>query len=231
MAAADGPTPAASGGGGRGTLALTAVSGALFLLLAVVLVRTTLFARYDGAGTVAARDWADGHQGSPLRGIVHLGDGASIVAIAVLAATMASLALRRWRPVLGTAATLVLLALLVEGAKALLGRIPPTPSGRRSDTFFAGGSSFPSGHTAGTLVTLLLVASLIAGPGGVRPSVLAYRLLAAGAVVAGLAVGLLTLTLGWHWPTDVAGGVLLAGVAGGVGRALIHRPPGRPRAG
>ncbi len=223
------PLPAAPVGAGRGTVLLALASGALFLLLASVLVRTTVFVRLDRAGTLDARRWGDAHAGSPLGELVHLGDAATIVGTAVLAATMASLALRRWRPLLGTAATLVLLVALVEGSKVLLGRIPPTPSGRRSTTFFTDGTSFPSGHTAGTLVTLLLVASLIAGPGGVRPSVLAYRVLAAGAVVTGLTVGFLTTTLGWHWPTDVVGGVLLAGVAAAVGRALVHRADGQPR--
>ena len=220
--------PARSPAVGRGTALLALVSGALFLLLALVLVRTTLFVQLDRTGSVDARRWGQGHAGSPLTGVVQLGDAPVIVGMAVLAAAMASLALRRWRPFLGTAATLVLLVVLVEGSKALFGRIPPTASGRRSDTFFTDGTAFPSGHTAGTLVTLLLLASLVAGPGGVRPSPVAYRLLAAGAVVTGLFVGFLTTTLGWHWPTDVAGGVLLAGVATAAGRVLVHRGPAGP---
>lgn len=210
---------------GRGCVVLGVVSGALFGLLTLVLVRTRLLNPGDRAGSLHARSWAAGHPGSPLGGLVHLGDGSSIVVVAVLVGATASLSLRRWRPLLGTAATLVLLVVLVEGSKMLLGRIPPTLSGQWSNTFFtASSTSFPSGHTAGTLVTLLLVASLIAGPGGMRPAPVAYRLIAAGAIVAGLAVGALTVTLGWHWPSDVVGGALLAGVAIAVGRALIHRP-------
>lgn len=222
---------AGSGRGGdrypphQGTGLLGLVSGLLFLLLAATLVRTSVFTAGDRAGSVNARSWLGDHRGSPLVQLVHLGDPQSVIVIVGLVAVMASLARRRWRPVSGSAATLVVLAVAVEASKAVMGRIPPTSDGGRSGTFFTDGSSFPSGHTAGTLVTLLLVASLVAGPGGVFPSRVLYAVLVAGSLATGAAVGAVTVALGWHWPTDAVGGALLAGVAWSIGRALVHRAP------
>lgn len=204
------------------------LSGSLLVLLAAVLVRTDVFTAADRAGSVQAKDWLRGRPGSPLVQLVHLGDAGSVVGVVLLVAAMASLAQRRWRPVLGSTATLVVLAVAVEFSKTVLGRIPPTPTGGRSGTFFTDGSSFPSGHTAGTLVTLLLVASLVAGPGGVRPSRVVYPLLVVGALGAAAVVGAVTVALGWHWPTDTVGGALLAGVVWSVCGGLVHRPPAPP---
>ena len=208
---------------GSGLLAL--VSGALFLLLAAILVRTSVFTADDRAGSLEARDWLGDHPGSPLVQLVHLGDAPSVVVVVGLVAVTASLAQRRWRPVVGSAATLVVLAGAVGASKVVMGRIPPTSNGARSGTFFTDGSAFPSGHTAGTLVTLLLVASLVAGPGGVFPSRALYAVLVVGSLGIAAGVGAVTVALGWHWPTDVAGGALLAGVVWSIGRALVHRAP------
>lgn len=210
----------------RGSALLALVSGTLLLLLAWVLVRTTVFTAQDRTGSVRARDWLGAHPGSPLVQVVHLGDAQSVVVVVALVAATASLAQRRWRPALGSAATLVVLAVAVEVSKLLMGRVPPTADGRGSGTFFTDGSAFPSGHTAGTLVMLLLVSSLLAGPGGVLPSRALHAVLVVGSLGTVAVVGALTVALGWHWPTDVVGGVLLAGVVWSIGRGLVHRAPG-----
>lgn len=204
------------------------VSGWLFLLLAVTLVRTDVFAADDRAGSLRARDWLGDHPGSLLVQLVHVGDAQTVVVAVVLVATTTSLAQRRWRPVLGSAATLVVLAVGVEVSKLVMGRIPPTSDGSRSGAFFTDGAAFPSGHTAGTLVSLLLVASLVAGPGGVFPSRVLNAVLVVGSLGTAAAVGALTVALGWHWPTDTVGGALLAGVVWSIGRSLVHPAP-RPR--
>ena len=120
---------------------------------------------------------------------------------------------------------LQVLALLVEVSKEVMGRIPPTLDGRRSGTFFTDGSAFPSGHTAGTLVSLLLVSCLVAGPGGAFPSRVLHAVLVLGSLATAAVVAAITVGLGWHWPTDTVGGALLAGVVWSVGRALLHSPP------
>lgn len=228
-----GPGPSGTGAG-RGahlhpadqvSAGLGLVCGSLFLLLATLLVRTGVFTAEDRAGSVGARDRLRDHPGSLLVQLVHLGDAQTVVVVVVLVATVTSLAQRRWRPALGSAATLVVLAVAVEVSKLLMGRIPPTADGGRSGTFFTDGASFPSGHTAGTLVTLLLVASLLAGPGGAFPSRVLYALLVVASLGTTAAVGAVTVALGWHWPTDVVGGALLAGVVWSIGRGLVHRAP------
>lgn len=202
----------------------------VFALLTVLLTHTGLFLAVDRRGSAAAQNWLSAHPDPVLLRLLPFGEAATLVLVVGLVAGMTSLAQGRWRPLLGSAVTLVALAGMVEIVKALIGRAGPSPSGRWPAQFGTGGGAFPSGHTAGATVGLLLVASLVAGPGGVRPHSRAYRVLAALAVAGGVAVGVATMLSGWHWPTDVLGGLLIAGVAAPLGLVLVHRrPTGRSR--
>jgi membrane-associated phospholipid phosphatase len=88
-------------------------------------------------------------------------------------------------------------------------------------------ASFPSGHVTRVVVTGALVALLWRT--GRRNWIVATVLV----VVLGIAIGLARILAGEHWPTDVAGGYLLAGsvIAGTVaargrlsGRGPAHPP-------
>ncbi len=89
------------------------------------------------------------------------------------------------------------------------------------------GGAFPSGHT--TAACALAAGLAIALPRRARPAALG-----AGAV------GVATVLLGWHTPSDVAGGVLVAGTATATVMTVLARLPaaaprapaaeGRPRA-
>ena len=74
-------------------------------------------------------------------------------------------------------------------------------------------ASFPSGHVTRTAITLALVFLVVPGS---RPT---RFLVSAVALVVVILMGLARIMSGEHWPTDVLGGFVLAGlvVAGAVG--------------
>jgi membrane-associated phospholipid phosphatase len=101
-----------------------------------------------------------------------------------------------WRPMLVLGASLLLLNVTVGGAKYGLGRLGPhyaTTVG--SPELFAGGTIFPSGHTANAVVTWGVLAYLA----GAR----VRRLASVSAALLALAIGITTIYLGTHWVSDV----------------------------
>ncbi len=137
---------------------------------------------------------------------------------------LASVALARHRT---RVAALVLGLLFVTGWTTQT--LKPLLASPRYDEWLGSGqiaaASWPSGHATAAM-TLALCGVLVA-PARLRPTAGA-----AGAVFA-LAVSYSVLALGWHFPSDVFGGFLVAatwtalGIAGLV--ALEHRRPSRSR--
>jgi membrane-associated phospholipid phosphatase len=144
-----------------------------------------------------------------------------------LAAIPVLVALVRGRPwVAATIAAILLGAnLTTELIKPLLATPHGTAAAGQYPSLASG--SWPSGHAAAAMS--LALCSVLAAPSRLRPLVAAL-----GAVFA-VAVSYSFLTLGWHYPSDVFGGFLVAGVWTALGVALLTvlaaRRPGNVEAG
>jgi membrane-associated phospholipid phosphatase len=166
----------------------------------------------------AARD--GGVLGSLANVLVNLGDPLSLLVMLVLAV---GVGLSRRRPLDAAAAVAVVVGANVttQLLKAALSH-PRFQSAVGAEQL--GEVPFPSGHV--TAVTSIAIAFVFVVPRDLRPLV---ALLGAGAVGA---VSCSVMVLGWHYPSDVLGGILVAsgwGFAVLAGRRAVGRGgPGRP---
>jgi membrane-associated phospholipid phosphatase len=144
------------------------------------------------------------------------GPGAAILAAIVIL----SLVVGRRREALAAAALVGGATLTTEVLKMLLAhqRLEPTPMAHQ-----LGAPAFPSGHATGAMA-LALAAVLVAGP-RLRPLAVG-----AGAVYA-IAVSTSILILGWHFPSDVFGGMLVAAFYFCLAVAALRAFAGREEAG
>ena len=152
--------------------------------------------------------------------MAHLADSLPYACAGLLCIGVALARGRRWRA-LAAACLLVATGATTQALKHVLAQsrlegwlddqLPPT--------------SWPSGHSTAAM-TLALCAVLVAPP--------AWR--AATALLGGafaVGVGYAVLVLGWHFPSDVLGGFLVAGVWTSLAVAVLHRveetpEPARP---
>lgn len=110
--------------------------------------------------------------------------------------------------------TVIGVRLLVEAMKALTDR--PRPE---TEWIAPTSMAFPSGHSANSMTSFLLLAILVSPP--------AYRRLAAGfALSVAVMIGMTRTLLGVHWPSDVIGGWAL-----GLAAVLLADRLGRPSVG
>jgi membrane-associated phospholipid phosphatase len=142
--------------------------------------------------------------------MAHLADTLPYACAGLLCIGVALARGRRWRA-LATAVLLVATGVTTQVLKHLLAQprleswlddqLPPT--------------SWPSGHSTAAM-TLALCAVLVAPP--------ALRAAAAmlGAAFA-VSVGYAVIVLGWHYPSDVLGGFLVAGLWTSLAVAVLHR--------
>jgi membrane-associated phospholipid phosphatase len=184
------------------------------------------------------RDWADSHRPTPAyvaaRVLNYLGQGTPLAILAMGLAVLLAWRKRSVRPVLPVLAAYLLLMFTVGPMKVLTDRAAPhKPEGvPHREEFFSGGMSYPSGHTANTIVwygVLVLLLSALA-PTTMRPAArLALRF------GPPLIVAIVTTYLGFHWITDTVAG-LIAGLL--LDRLLrrvdwdavpLHRVPGTRR--
>jgi len=140
------------------------------------------------------RPWLDGL----IEGTAHLGDAD---AVGLLGVALAAIALARGRP--RHAVAVVLLLALTSVSSQLLKAVIDYP---RHEALLSVAevkpAAFPSGHATAAM-TLALCGVLVA-PARLRP------LAALAGTVFALAVSYSVVSLGWHFPSDVAGGFLVA---------------------
>ncbi|HEY0270429.1 MAG TPA: phosphatase PAP2 family protein [Sphingomonas sp.] len=168
---------------------LLLVAGAVLLLAGLLAWR---LAPLDLAVYRIARVAGDATLGRLASGLSAIG-GLTVMGPLALAVAI-GLALRRRRgDALWLAVTIVAGRLLVEGIKEIVRRPRPPLGDRLADV---ASWSFPSSHSAGTMMTCLAFALLA---GGRWPALLA-ALATAGAI------GWSRVALGVHWPSDVLAG-------------------------
>jgi membrane-associated phospholipid phosphatase len=133
--------------------------------------------------------------------------GQRAVCLPILAAVVAITVWRHrsWRPALLAGIAVFSVNLLVLIAKVAMSRgRPVTVHG-----FFTGGDMYPSGHTANVLVVYGLCFHLISHYGHV--SARTRRILFWGVFVLSAIMFTTSLTLRWHWFSDLIGGFLVGG--------------------
>jgi undecaprenyl-diphosphatase len=138
--------------------------------------------------------------------LTDLGETITVIAIGILLAVAARLLWARWREAVlvvvalaGEVSIFIFTTLLIHRHRPRVPHLdaaPPT-------------SSFPSGHTAASVVLYLLIALLLSYR--LRSGV-ARMVLWTVAVLIPILVGLSRLYRGMHYPTDVLSGALLGGV-------------------
>jgi hypothetical protein len=184
------------------------------------------------------RDWVDTHRPTPAyvvaRVLNYLGQGTPLAILAMGLAVLLAWRKHSVRPVLPVLAAYLLLMFTVGPMKVLTDRAAPhKPEGvPNREEFFSGGMSYPSGHTANTIVwygVLVLLLSALAPTTVRRAARLALRF------GPPLIVAIVTTYLGFHWITDTVAG-LIAGLL--LDRLLrrvdwdavpLHRLPGTRR--
>jgi undecaprenyl-diphosphatase len=128
---------------------------------------------------------------------------------------------RRWRVSIVLAVAAVGMAvwsvdLIVSAVKAAVDRPRPFETLAGVHTLIgAGGSSFPSGHSATSAAACVFVSRLVP------------RLLPATATIA-IAIAFSRIYVGVHYPSDVLGGLAIGAVVGWVAAALVVRSPRWP---
>ncbi|HEX4305493.1 MAG TPA: phosphatase PAP2 family protein [Solirubrobacterales bacterium] len=151
--------------------------------------------------------------------LVNLGD---LAALLIMLAAVCVIGLR-----LGRRREVIAAAVVVAGANLTTQLLKTTLEHARHKAFEHGielpwPNSFPSGHT--TAAASIAAALLLVLPAGHR--------LVAGLVglLLTAAVGFSVVILGWHYPSDVLGGLLVVGAWGFAALAWLRRRGGRDRA-
>jgi len=135
--------------------------------------------------------------------VTDLGGALLLTAGVALTAILVARAKRSWAPILLAVAGLGGIQILVNAVKLIIGRQRPNPL---EHLVTATGFSFPSGHSATSLVGFGVIAWLLClTTGSATAKATAWTAGAVGTV----AVGLSRIYLGVHYPSDVLGGWLL----------------------
>jgi membrane-associated phospholipid phosphatase len=182
----------------RSLLLMAAGCAALFVLVLAAAYLWDPGRSLDLAGLTGFVSADDGWRETLATWLVQLGDPP---AVALMALGLAGLAAVRGRPRLALAVLLLVVLASVSSQllKELLAHPREQAPGLESRL---GPEAFPSGHA--TAAMSLALAAVLAAPRRARPAAAML-----GAMLA-LAVGASVVAGGWHFPSDVVGGYLLA---------------------
>ena len=197
-------------------LALACALGALAVWLAAFAIPAGQ--RLDGSALAAFGLVAQPRLEPSIQGLAGL---ANMLALMIIAATLVGVALLRRRWLMAALVPLILLAANVFTQLVKPGLAHPriVELSGIEGTYPA---SWPSGHST-VAMSLALCAVLVAGP-RLRPFV---AVLGAGYAIA---VGYSLVALGWHLPSDVLGGFLVAATFTLLGTAALARLEPQPQA-
>src|SRR3954451_8598347 len=170
-----------------------ALCAALFGLLLLLAYASARVRHFDASALQGFVELPRGRGETFAERISQFGDPGSVALIAVV---LAGVALLRGRPRIAVAVLLLVLATSVSSQllKAVLA-YPREPT-------LVGASAFPRGHS--TAAMTLAFCGVLVAPARLRP------LAAVLGLVFALSVALSVVSLGWHFPSDVGGGFLLA---------------------
>lgn len=146
--------------------------------------------------------------------VVRLGQRAVCLPLLILVAAYYARRTRSWQPLLVSAASVIVLNLVVGICKILTARDDPLSG---DPDFFEQGVLFPSGHAANAVLVYGLAAHLARRYDGTRSG--AARLLTGLCWFVCVAMLVTGLYFRWHWFTDLVAGYLVGGV---VLRATIY---------
>jgi membrane-associated phospholipid phosphatase len=133
-----------------------------------------------------------------------IGQRAVCLPVLVLVTGYVAWRTRRWRPVTVAVSSVIAVNLVILVLKLWLGRGQP----RLEDPdFFNGGDLYPSGHTANVVLVYGLAVFLLMRYIGLTRRI--ERTLWTAVFVLSVVMTLTSLTLRWHWFTDLIGGLLV----------------------
>jgi membrane-associated phospholipid phosphatase len=198
----------------------TALAGALFAALGVALLRVLAFVpSIHHADAVVLRGFIDLDRPWLYHKLVVIAHSADPVPYVLIGALLIGIAVRRER-IRAAAATAVVLAGAAVTTDYVL---KPLLSGHRYDAILTfhqiPDGSFPSGHATASMAMALC--AVLVSPPRYRPFVAAL-----GALFA-IVVCYSFLSLGWHYPSDVLGGYLVAGAWMSVAVAVLSEADAR----
>jgi undecaprenyl-diphosphatase len=208
----------------RPAVLLLVVAGLLAVLGLGLLIANGGTFGFDGAVIDLLRDPAAMAGLSFLRPVTELGSTTTIAIVALILFVAELAAGHGWLGAAG-ALTIGTTAAVNSGLKSVVDRARPD---LLPPIVIETGYSYPSGHSASSMVTYGIIALLL-----VRHDGLPRWLRFVGALVCGVIVGLVGLSriyLGVHFPSDVLGGWLLGAMVVLLFAELTRAPrsPGRP---
>jgi membrane-associated phospholipid phosphatase len=186
----------------RGSLTVSALLAATFVLYTWLVIHWGPFIRLDD---FLDRNYHVQSLWPVLTRVDRIGQRAICLPILTAVVGITVWRHRSWRPALLAGIAVFSVNLLVLIAKVAMTRGRPV-SGRG---FFSGGDMYPSGHTANILLVYGLCFHLIAHYGHV--SARTKRVLLWAVCVLGVVMFTTSLTLRWHWFSDLVGGFLIGG--------------------